>query len=74
MPTVFAAQNGAVIKRSTLISVSGCPKPLTHKQKLAKAMKACKKKHGQAKRASCERAARKRFTPEKAKKGMAKKR
>jgi hypothetical protein len=38
MPTVFTAQNGAVIKTSTPISVSGCPK---HKA----AKKHAKKKH-----------------------------
>jgi hypothetical protein len=72
MPTEFTAQNGSVIKQATPISVSGCPKPLTNKQKLAKAMKACKKKRGKGKRAACEAQARKRF-PVKAKKGPAKK-
>jgi hypothetical protein len=61
MPTEFTAQNGAVIKQSTPISVTGCPKPLTNRQKLAKAMKACHKKHNRSKRAGCEKAARKRF-------------
>jgi hypothetical protein len=61
MPTEFTAQNGAVIKRSTPIAVTGCGKAaLSKKQKLAKAMKACHKK-GRGKRAACERAARKRF-------------
>jgi hypothetical protein len=36
------------------------PKPLTKKQKLAKALKACSKKHGK-KRAACRRAAKRRF-------------
>jgi hypothetical protein len=47
--------------QSTPISVSGCPKALTNKQKLAKAMKACKKKHGKAKQTACAKAAHKRF-------------
>ena len=41
MPTEFVAQNGARIKESTKIGVSGCPK----------ARKAAKKKHVAAKRA-----------------------
>jgi hypothetical protein len=60
MPSEFTAQNGAVLKQSTPISVTGCKKTETRAQKLAKAMKAChKKNHG--KRASCEKQARKRF-------------
>ena len=56
MPTEFTAQNGAVIKQSTPIAVSGCKKAkLTRKQKLAKAMKACQKKRNHSKRAGCER-------------------
>jgi hypothetical protein len=51
--------------------VTGCPKALTNKQKLAKAMKVCKKK-SKGKRAGCERAARKRF-PVGKKKGKGKK-
>jgi hypothetical protein len=58
MPTELTAQNGLVFKQSTPIVVSGCT---TRHQKLLNALKACKKKHGKGKRASCERAARKRF-------------
>ena len=61
MPTEFAAQNGAVINQSTKIAVTGCPKALTSKQKLAKALKACQKKRNRAKRAGCERQTRRRF-------------
>jgi hypothetical protein len=61
MPTEFVAQNGAVLNQSTPIAVTGCARPPTPKQQLAKAMKACKKKQNQAKRSACERAARKRF-------------
>jgi hypothetical protein len=61
MPTEFTAQNGAVFKQSTKIAVTGCGKhKLTRKQKLAKALKACRKKHG-SKRAACERQARRRL-------------
>jgi hypothetical protein len=73
MPTEFTAQNGAVITQSTPISVTGCAKPLNNKQKLAKAMKACKKKRNHAKRAGCEKSARKRFPVKKAAKGSGKK-
>jgi hypothetical protein len=67
MPTEFFGQNGAVLKRSTKIAVTGCKKKsLTRKQKLAKALKACHKKRG-TKRANCERAARRRFGPVKKK-------
>ena len=73
MPTEFTAQNGAVIKQSTPISVTGCPKALSNKQKLAKALKACKKKHNRGKRTACQRAARKKFPVKKAaKKGSGK--
>jgi hypothetical protein len=61
MPTEFTAQNGAVLTQATPISVTGCAKPkLTRKQKLAKALKACRKK-GPAKRQGCEKSARQRF-------------
>jgi hypothetical protein len=65
MPTAITAQNGAVLKQSTKIIASGCPKPKQAKtaaqlraQKLAAALKAChKKKHGKA-RSSCQKKAR----------------
>jgi hypothetical protein len=62
MPTEFTAQNGLVKAQSTPIKVTGCakPKPLTRKQKLAKALKVCHKKHG-GKRKSCEAQARRKF-------------
>ncbi len=61
MPTEFTAQNGTVLKRSTKIVVSGCKVKPTRKQKLAKALKACKKRHNSAKRAACEKQARRLF-------------
>ena len=41
MPTAFVAQNGAVIKQNTPISVTGCPK---HKSKTKAKSKTKKKK------------------------------
>jgi hypothetical protein len=64
MPTAFVAQNGATIDQSTPITVTGCAKTkaLTRAQKLAAALKACKKK-AKGKRAGCEKAARKKYGP-----------
>lgn len=33
MPTELVAQDGAVIKQSTKLKVTGCPKKITHKKK-----------------------------------------
>ena len=72
MPTEFTAQNGAVLKQTTPIKVTGC-KALTIRQKLAKALKSCQKQRNHAKRLSCERTARKRFAVKKgARKGKKK--
>jgi hypothetical protein len=62
MPTAITGQNGAVIKQTTRIGITGCAKAkaLTRGQKLAAALKACHKR-AKAKRAECERAARKRY-------------
>jgi hypothetical protein len=61
MPTEFTAQNGAELIQSTAISVSGCAKPVTARQRLAKAMKACHKKKRRSRRLDCERQAQRRF-------------
>jgi hypothetical protein len=66
MPTEFIAQNGAEIKQDTPISVAGCAKKKTltraRAQKLAKALKACRKDHNKGqKRAKCEKQARARY-------------
>jgi hypothetical protein len=68
MPTTLTGQNGFVIKQATKIAVTGCPKKkaLTRAQKLAKALKACKKKHDKKKRSTCMRAARKKYGAKKA--------
>jgi hypothetical protein len=70
MPTTITGQNGAVITKTTKIAVTGCPKTksLTRAQKLAAALKACHKDKNKAKRASCERQARKQYGPVKTKK------
>ncbi len=70
MPTEFVAQNGAKIKQSTPIAVTGCAKVKTRSQKLKAALAACHKKHNKGERQKCEKAARKKFGPlKKAKKG-----
>jgi hypothetical protein len=64
MPTSMEGQNGAKTTQNTLISVTGCTaakaKALTRAQKLAQALKACKKKPKQ-KRAACQARARKQY-------------
>jgi hypothetical protein len=60
MPTEFLAQNGILIHQNTPVGVSGCKKQPTRQQLLAKALKACKKKHAK-KRTACQRQARKRY-------------
>jgi hypothetical protein len=62
MPTTITGQNGAIVTQSTKLTVSGCAKvkALTRAQKLAAALKSCHKQK-RAKRAGCERGARKRY-------------
>jgi hypothetical protein len=71
MPTTIEGQNGIVVKQSTSIAVTGCktvlvPKSLTRAQKLARALKVCRKEHAK-KRAKCEVQARKKYGPAKIK-------
>jgi hypothetical protein len=70
MPTTITGQNGAVITQTTKIAVTGCPKTksLTRAQKLAVALRVCRKEKKKAKRTSCERQARKKYGPVKTKK------
>ena len=65
MPTTITGQNGAVIEQTTKIAVTGCKasKPLTRAQKLAEALKACKKDKKKSKRLACEKRARKKYGP-----------
>jgi hypothetical protein len=58
LPTEFTAQNGEVFKHATPIKVTGCKQ---RPSKLKRALRACRKKHGKAKRRACERSARRRF-------------
>jgi hypothetical protein len=74
MPTEIVGQNGAVIKGTTNIAVTGCPKGsgsvLSFKQlqakRLIKALKACHKKRNRHRRVACEKQARKKYGPKKA--------
>jgi len=75
MPTEIVAQNGALINQTTKIAIQGCQgvqgvkkTKLTRAQLLANALKACrhKHKHSKAKRAACERQARRRYAARKA--------
>jgi hypothetical protein len=62
MPSEFIAQNGALVKQNTPVVPTGCGKKasLSKAQKLARALKACKKK-AKGKRAGCARLARRQF-------------
>jgi uncharacterized repeat protein (TIGR01451 family) len=79
MPTTITGQNGAVIQQQTKIPVTGCPRVKgfveSKSQKLAKALKACRKqfKHNKKKRAGCEAKARKKYSAKKASKKAKKK-
>jgi hypothetical protein len=75
MPTEITAQNGALINQTTKIAITGCAKPktLTRAEKLKKALKACHKDKKKAKRATCEKQARKRYGPSKGTRRKAKK-
>jgi hypothetical protein len=72
IPTVITGQNGAVINQNTNVAITGCGKVLGFRaeSKLAKALKACRKKyaHNRRKRASCEAQARKKYAHKAAKK------
>jgi len=61
VPTVIGAQDGTIIHQDTKVTLTGCPKALTTKQKLTNALKACRKDKNHAKRSTCERAARKKY-------------
>jgi hypothetical protein len=65
VPTEMVGQNGALVSQSTKVTVTGCPKAkvLTRAQKLALALKTCKKKPKGEKRQACVRAAQKKYGP-----------
>ncbi len=77
IPTVITAQDGAVLEQDTKVAATGCSGVLSSKttraQLLARALKACKKDKKKAKRAACEKAARKRYGPKKKSHGPNKK-
>jgi hypothetical protein len=62
-PPVLAAPGSATLSGSGNLASPAfvTPRPLTRKQKLANALKACRAKHNKAKRRACERTARKRY-------------
>jgi len=80
MPTTIVAQDGVTIEETTKIGLEGCKavlssktKKLTRAQRLAKALKACKRKYKKkSKRVACERQARKKYGPVHKKKGAKK--
>jgi hypothetical protein len=68
MPTEIVGQTGAVLKQSTKVALQGCKKvktagPLSRAQLLKRALAACRNryKHSKAKRAVCQKQARKRY-------------
>jgi uncharacterized repeat protein (TIGR01451 family) len=75
IPTTLTGQNGAVVNQKTKIAVTGCKKvvkkALTRAQKLKAALKVCrtkdrgKSKAKRHKREACEKAAQKRYGPQK---------
>jgi hypothetical protein len=68
MPTEIVGQNGAIIKQNTKIGANGCRKSISRAQKLAAALKACKKKKNRHRRIACERQARRKFAAKQASK------
>jgi hypothetical protein len=64
MPTIITAQNGAVLKQTTKVTATGCPKPTkasTRAQKLRKALRRCRKDRSKRTRSACETKARQRY-------------
>jgi hypothetical protein len=77
MPTEIVGQNGAIIKQTTKVAITGCKGVLgtkyTRSQLLAKALKACKKDKKKSKRLACEKQARKKYGAKQAAKKSSKK-
>jgi hypothetical protein len=76
IPTTITGQNGAVLTQTTKVAVTGCAKTrvLTRAQKLASALKTCRKGKKKAKRAACEKQARKKYGSQAKKKTKTRKR
>jgi hypothetical protein len=74
MPTTITSQSGLVITQNTKITVRGCAKraALTRAQKLARALKACRKQKNKHKRVACEKLAKKKYGAKKGSKPHAK--
>jgi hypothetical protein len=75
IPATLTGQNGNLAEQTAKVKIEGCAavkvskaKKLTRAEKLANALKACRRryKHAATKRATCERTARKRYGPRKA--------
>ncbi len=75
IPTTLTGQNANLAEQTAKVKIEGCAtvkvsktKKLTRAQKLANALKACRRryKHASTKRATCEHTARKRYDPRKA--------
>jgi hypothetical protein len=73
LPTEITGQNGAFVSQTTKVAVIGCGAVKSYKvtkaQRLAKALKACKKDKRKRKRLACEKAARKNFATKAKKSG-----
>jgi hypothetical protein len=71
MPTAITAQNGAVIKQVTKVTATGCPKVKAktaaqlRAQKLAKALKLCRKDRSKKARSACRTKARRTYASHK---------
>lgn len=61
MPTEIVGQNGAMIKQTTKIKLTGCPKAPTKAQLLARALKTCRRDKHKHRRVACEKRARKKY-------------
>jgi hypothetical protein len=63
IPTAITGQNGAVLTQTTKVAVTDCAKAkaLTRAQKLASALKTCRKNKKKAKRVACEKRAHKKY-------------
>jgi hypothetical protein len=75
MPTQITGQNGAVIRQSTHIAVSGChaTRSLSRAQLLTRALRTCKRAKTKGRRVKCEKLAHRKYRPTTGKAGKARK-